>query len=178
MTKRVPHRVRDGRRTLNTALNEPGNARGIWWCAADRERARGHTDWASETVTTMLQALRSTIVLTAVVFSSAATAADVDQGRAAFAAAFRNVKGTLEGGLKAAGRVGRPVSARFVLEDGTLQLSLWIVKDDEISEFNLYPAIRTINEVMDITDPDKIKAATAQKLAIDSATCLQPRRAP
>ena len=54
----------------------------------------------------MLQALRSTIVLTAVAFSSAATAADVDQGRAAFAAAFKNVKGTLEGGLKAAERVG------------------------------------------------------------------------
>ena len=126
----------------------------------------------------MLQALRSTIVLTAVAFSSATTAADVDQGRGAFAAALKNVKGTLEGGLKAAERVGRPVSARFVLEDGILQLSLWIVKDDGISEFNLYPAIRAINEVVDITDPDKIKAATAQKLAIDSATCLQPRRAP
>ena len=118
----------------------------------------------------MLQALRSTIVLTAVAFSSAAIAADVDQGRAAFAAAFKNVKGTLEGGLKAAERVGRPVSARFVLEDGILQLSLWIVKDGGISEFNLYPAIRAINEVVDITDPDKIKAATTQKLAIDSAT--------
>ena len=106
MTKRVPHRVRDGRRTLNTALNEPANARGIWWCAADRERARRHTDWASETAATMLQALRSTIVLTAVAFSSTAIAADVDQGRAAFAAAFKNVKGTREGGLKAAERVG------------------------------------------------------------------------
>ena len=61
----------------------------------------------------MLQALRSTIVLTTVVFSSAATAADVDQGRAAFAAAFRNVKGTLEGGLKATERVGRPVSVFY-----------------------------------------------------------------
>ena len=68
----------------------------------------------------MLQALRSTIVLTAVAFSSAAIAADVDQGRAAFAAAFKNVKGTLEGGLKAAERVGSPVSARFVLEEGIL----------------------------------------------------------
>ena len=118
----------------------------------------------------MLQALRSTIVLTAVAFSSATTAADVDQGRGAFAAALKNVKGTLEGGLKAAERMGRPISATFVLEDGILQLSLWIVKDDGISEFNLYPAIRAINEVVDITDPDKIKAATAQKLAIDSAT--------
>ena len=43
-------------------------------------------------------------------------------------------------------------------------------KSGGISEFNLYPAIRAINEVVDITDPDKIRAATAQKLAIDSAT--------
>jgi hypothetical protein len=57
-----------------------------------------------------------------------------------------------------------------VLEDRILQLSLWRVKDGGISKFNLCPAIRAINEVVDITDPDKIKAATAQKLAIDSAT--------
>jgi hypothetical protein len=88
----------------------------------------------------MLQALRSTIVLTAVAFSRPMPT----KAALAFAAAFKNVKGTLEGGLKAAERVGSPVSARFVLEDGILQLSL--------------------------TDPDKIKAATAQKLAIDSAT--------
>ena len=66
--------------------------------------------------------------------------------------------------------MGRPISAKFVVEDGTLQLSLLIVKDDGISEFHLYPAIGMINEVVDIVDPDKIKAAAAQKLAIESAT--------
>jgi hypothetical protein len=44
--------------------------------------------------------------------SSAAIAADVDQGRAAFAAAFKNVNGTLEGGLKAAERVAAVVTLR------------------------------------------------------------------
>jgi hypothetical protein len=83
---------------------------------------------------------------------------------------MQNVEGTLEGGLKAAARLGRPVSAKFVLEDGILQLFLWILKDDGISKFNLYPAIRLMNEVVDITDPDKIKVATAQKRAVDSAT--------
>jgi hypothetical protein len=57
-----------------------------------------------------------------------------------------------------------------VLEDGILRLSLWIAKDDGISEFNLYPAIGAINEVVDVADPGKIGAATAQKLAIESAT--------
>jgi len=135
---------------------------------------------APETAATMLQALRSTIVLTAVAFSSVAMAGDVDQGHAALAAAFKNVKGTLEGGLKAAERVGRPVSAKFVLEDGILQLSLWILKDDGISEFNLYPAIRAINEVVGLADPDKIKAATRKNspLTVRRYLCFQPRRAP
>jgi hypothetical protein len=118
----------------------------------------------------MLQALRSVIVLTAVVISSAAMAGDVYEGHAALAAAFKRVKGTLEGGLKAAERVGTPISARFVLEDGMLQLSLLIEKDDGFSEFNLYPAVGMINEVVDIVDPGKIGAATAQKRAIDSGT--------
>jgi hypothetical protein len=93
----------------------------------------------------------------------------LDQGYAALAAAFKNVKGTLEGGLNTGERVGRPISAKFVLEDGMLRLSLWIEKRDGVSEFNLYPAIGMINEVVGI-ERDKIEAAIAQKLAIDSAT--------
>jgi hypothetical protein len=118
----------------------------------------------------MLGAVRWVIVVTVAAFSSAAMAGDVDQGRAALAAALKNVKGTLESGVKAGERVGRPISAKFVVEDGMLKLSLLIVKDDGISEFNLYPAIGMINEVVDIADPDKIKVAAAQKLAIESAT--------
>jgi len=81
----------------------------------------------------MLEAVRWVIVVTVAAFSSAAMAGDVDQGRAALAAALKNVKGTLESGLKAGERVGRPISAKFVVEDGVLQLSLSIVKDDGIS---------------------------------------------
>ena len=118
----------------------------------------------------MLQALRLAIVVTAVTLSSVAMAGDADQGYAALAAKLKNVKGTLESGLKAGERVGRPIAAKFVLEHGVLQLSLRIAKDDVISEFNLYPALGAINEVVDFADPAKIEVATAQKLAIDSAT--------
>jgi len=118
----------------------------------------------------MLQAVRSAIVVMAAALPSTAMAEDVDQGHAALAAAFKNVKGTLESGLKAGEQVGRPISAKFLLKGGILQLTLLIVKDDGISEFNLYPTIGTITEVVDVTDPDKVEAATAQKLAIDSAT--------
>ena len=48
----------------------------------------------------MLDAVRWVIVVTVAAFSSAAMAGEVDQGRAALAAALKNVKGTLESGLK------------------------------------------------------------------------------
>jgi hypothetical protein len=48
----------------------------------------------------------------------------------ALVAAFKNVKGTLQSGLKAGERMGTPISAKFVLEDGILRLSLWIEKRD------------------------------------------------
>jgi hypothetical protein len=55
----------------------------------------------------MLQALRSAIVVATAALSSAAMAGDVDHGHAALAAAFKNVKGTLESGLKAGERAGQ-----------------------------------------------------------------------
>ena len=110
-----------------------------------------------------MEAVRWVIVVTVAALSSAAMAGDVDQGRVALAAALKNVKGTLESGLKAGERVGRPISAKFVVEDGTLQLSLLIVKDDGISEFNLYPAIGMINEVVVSIVPElKNGQATAE----------------
>jgi hypothetical protein len=118
----------------------------------------------------MLQALRGALVVTVAVLSSAAMPGDLAQDYTALAAALKNAKGTLESGLKAAEQVGRPISAKFVLADGTLQLSLWIAKDDRFSEIILYPAIRMITEVATVSDADEARVATAQKLALESAT--------
>lgn len=97
-------------------------------------------------------------------------AGDLSQSHAALAAAFKNVKGTLESGLKAGERVGRPISAEFALRQGVLQLSLWIAKGDGFSEFILYPAIGIIIEIVEVADADKLEVETAQKLAMDGAT--------
>ena len=122
----------------------------------------------------MLQALRSALVVTATALSTAAISGDVDHSHAALAAALKNVKGTLESGLKAAERVGGPISAKFSLEDGTLQLSLWIAKDDEFSEIILYPAIRMITEVVTVSDADQISVATAQKACVGERDGFPP----
>ena len=104
----------------------------------------------------------------AVGFSTAAMAED-SEDHAALAAALEHVKGTLEDGLKASERIGKPISAEFTLEDGTRQLSLRIAKEDGFAELILYPALRTFTENFDFRDADKLKVATAQKLAMDRA---------
>jgi hypothetical protein len=76
----------------------------------------------------------------------------------------------LENGLKASERIGKPISAKFALEDGPLQLSLWIAREDGFAEFTLFPSIRSVTENFDFRDADKLKVATAQKLAMDKAT--------
>jgi hypothetical protein len=120
-------------------------------------------------VTKLLQALRFALLVVVVGYSSAATAEDIADS-AALAAALEHVKGTLENGLNVSERIGKPISAKFALEDGTLQLSLWIAREDGFAKIILYPAIRSVAENFDFRDPDKLKVATAQKLAIEKAT--------
>jgi hypothetical protein len=88
----------------------------------------------------------------------------------ALAAALEHVKGTLENSLQAGEEIGKPISAKFALDDGSLQLSLWVAREDGFAEFILYPALRFVTEIYDFRDPDKLKVATAEKLAMDSAT--------
>jgi hypothetical protein len=143
----------------------PGGAalRGV-----DCRRARRLTpNFIIPTVTTMLIALRSALVFVVVGFSSAAIAADI-QDHTALAAALEHVEGTLENSLQAGEEIGKPISAKFALDDGSLQLSLWVAREDGFAEFILYPALRFVTEIYDFRDPDKV--ATAQKLAMDSAT--------
>ena len=72
-----------------------------------------------------LRTLRSILAATVVGLATAtlipARAADTEKGRAEIAAALRDAKATLEEGLKISEREGRPISAKFEIEDGKLQ---------------------------------------------------------
>ena len=50
------------------------------------------------------------------------------QDSPALAAAMKNVPTTLEKGLQASERTGKPISAKFEVEDGKLQLSIYTMK--------------------------------------------------
>src|ERR1700724_1899781 len=110
-------------------------------------------------------------LIAAVVFWSAALAAawaEADDPKA-LAAALKDTTATLQGGLKASEREGTPISAKFEIADGKLQLSVYTMKGDGFMEVVADPKTGAIAEAAKITDADDLKAAVAQKAAMAKA---------
>jgi hypothetical protein len=88
---------------------------------------------------------------------------------AALAAALKDTTATLQGGLKASEREGTPISAKFEIGDGKLQLSVYTMKGDTYNEVVADPKTGAITEAEEIKDADDLKAAAAQKAAMAKA---------
>lgn len=101
--------------------------------------------------------------------STAARAADDASERAELAKALTNVKATLQDGLTLAQVDGTPISAKFEVEDGKLQLSLYTMKGNAFSEVVINPSTGKVDKSEPITDKDDLQAATAQKAAMGKA---------
>jgi hypothetical protein len=95
---------------------------------------------------------------------------------AALAAAMEDATASLQAGLKVSERDGTPISAKFEIEDGKLQLSIYTMKGDEFKEVVADPKTGAVIEAQKITDADDLKAAAAQKAAMAKATghCSPP----
>jgi hypothetical protein len=89
--------------------------------------------------------------------------------RAALAAAFKDTTSTLQGGLKASEREGTPISAKFEIDGGKLQLSVYAMKGDTFIEVVADSKTGAITEAEEIKDADDLKAAAAQKTAMAKA---------
>jgi hypothetical protein len=76
---------------------------------------------------------------------------------------------TLQGGLKASEREGMPISAKFEIADGKLQLSVYTMKDNDFIEVVADPETGAMAESEKITDAEDLKAATSQKAAMAKA---------
>src|SRR5467141_2943350 len=57
-----------------------------------------------------------------------------DNDRAKLAKAVAEAKVSLDQGLSASAQVGKPISAKFEIEDGELQLSVYTAKGDTFAE--------------------------------------------
>jgi len=85
------------------------------------------------------------------------------------AKALNDTKVTLQGGLKASEAQGTPISAKFEIEDGKLQLSIYTMKGDDFLEVVADLQTGAIGKVERITDDDDLKEATDQKAAMAKA---------
>jgi hypothetical protein len=119
----------------------------------------------------MSRAVPLVLLIAAIGFWGAATAPTWAAGGdpAVLGAAMQEAKATLQDGLKASEREGTPISAKFEIEDGKLQLSVYTMKGDGFMEVVADPETGTIAKVEKITDAEDLKAATSQKAAMSTA---------
>jgi hypothetical protein len=88
---------------------------------------------------------------------------------AALATAMKNASATLQGGLKASEAQGTPISAKFEIEAGKLQLSVYTMKGNDFMEVVADPNTGAIAKAEKVTDADDLKEAAEQKAAMAKA---------
>jgi hypothetical protein len=96
-------------------------------------------------------------------------AADEAQERAELAKALAEAKVTLQRGLQTSRAQGKPISAKFEVEDGKLQLSIYTLKGEGFSEVVINPITGKVEKAETITDKEDLAYSTAQKAAMDKA---------
>jgi hypothetical protein len=117
----------------------------------------------------MARVFRLTAIVAVTGFLGASDLRAEDSNPAALATALKDITETLQGGLKASEAEGKPISAKFELEDGKLQLSVYVLKGDDFVEVAADPKT-ALAKSKKITDADDLKAAAAQKAAMAKAT--------
>ena len=84
--------------------------------------------------------------------------------------ALQGVKVSLADGLTASEGEGTPISGKFELEEGKLQLSVYTTKGDAFSEVIVDHTTGKVTKVEPITSGHDLTDATAQRAAMATAT--------
>jgi len=90
--------------------------------------------------------------------------------QAALARALEAAGATLEDGLEAAVPVGRPISAKFEIAKGRLQLSVYTATGEGYAEAFVSTSTGVLMATEKMTDSEDLEAAAEQKKAIQPAT--------
>src|ERR1700741_1687615 len=104
-----------------------------------------------------------------VVGNQPAFAIGPDQEHAELANALSSAKVSLQQGLVASEGQGQPISGKFEIEDGKLQLSVYTVKDGKFFEVIVYHETGKIAKVEPIDEGEDLSHAKSQKAAMDRA---------
>ena len=92
-----------------------------------------------------------------------------DKDHAELAKAMAGAKVSLEQGLAASTHAGKPISAKFEIEDGKLQLSVYTAKGDAFSEIVVYHNTGKAAKTEAITSGEDLAAAKTQNEAMAKA---------
>ena len=84
-------------------------------------------------------------------------------------AAMKTAKATLHRALTASKTHGTPISAKFEIEDGKLQFSIYTMKGNDFMEIVADAKTGTIARIEEITDAMDLNEATEQKAAVARA---------
>jgi hypothetical protein len=110
------------------------------------------------------------LVATIGLWSAVGATARAEEGNpAALAAAMKNATATLQGGLRASEAQGTSISAKFEIEDGKLQLSVYTIKGNDFMEVVADPNTGAIAKSEKIMDAGDLKEAAEQKAAMAKA---------
>jgi len=88
---------------------------------------------------------------------------------AQLANALTSAKVSLESGIMASEREGKPISAKFEVEEGKLQLSVYTMKDNKFSEVIIDHQTGRIAKTEPITGGDDLASAKQQAEAMAKA---------
>ncbi len=88
---------------------------------------------------------------------------------AELAKAVAKAKVSLNQGLSASAREGKPISAKFEIDEGKLQLSVYTAKGDKFSEVIVDHETGTVAKTEPITSGEDLTAAKAQSEAMSKA---------
>jgi hypothetical protein len=89
-----------------------------------------------------------------------------DKEHAELAKALKDAKVSLEEGLAASEREGQPISGKFEIEEGKLQLSVYTMKGNAFSEVIVDHTSGQIAKTEPITSGEDLTAAKAQAAAM------------
>jgi len=92
-----------------------------------------------------------------------------DKDHAELAKAVAGAKASLEQGLTASTHAGKPISAKFEIEDGKLQLSVYTAKGDAFSEVVVDHNTGKVAKTEAITSGEDLSAARTQNEAMAKA---------
>jgi hypothetical protein len=100
---------------------------------------------------------------------AASPAEDAGQEHAALAKALPVAKVSLRSGLSTAATVGKPISAKFEVEDGKLLLSVYAERDGKFSEVVVDHVTGKVAKSEPITEGEDLSAAKSQSEAMARA---------